>query len=120
MKIAISSTGNNPENAMDQRLGRAAYLIVMDTETLEFETINNDAAASAGGAGVASAQAIVDKGAEAVITGNVGPNAMNVLQAAQIAIYRGLPISVKENVAKYKQGLLEKIETTVPAHSGMA
>lgn len=120
MKIAISSTGNTPESVMDQRFGRAAYLIIMDTETLEFESINNAASASTGGAGVASAQTIVDKGVDVLITGNVGPNAMNVLQAAQIALYRGLPISVKENTEKYQKNLLEKIETTVPAHSGMA
>jgi predicted Fe-Mo cluster-binding NifX family protein len=54
-----------------------------------------------------------------VITGNVGPNAMNVLRAANIDIYKGNVASVKENVELFKQGTLEKIQTNVPAHFGM-
>lgn len=120
MKIAVSSTGNTLDSNMDQRFGRAAYFIVLDTETMNFEPLDNGASASTGGAGISAAQAVVDKGAGAVITGNVGPNAMNVLQAAQIDIFRGSPVSVKENIEKYKGGLLEKIDTSVAAHSGMA
>lgn len=120
MKIAVSSTGNTLESAMDQRFGRAACFIILDTETMGFESVNNGATASAGGAGISAAQAIVDKGAGALITGNVGPNAMNVLQAAKIDIFRGSSESVKENAEKYKKGLLERIDTAVAAHSGMA
>ncbi len=119
MKIVISSTGNTLESAMDQRFGRAACFIVMDTDTMSFESIDNGAAASSGGAGITSAQTVVDKGVEAVITGNVGPNAMNVLKAAQIDIFKGSLVSVKENVEKFKKGLLEKVDTAVPQHFGM-
>lgn len=86
---------------------------------MEFEAINNAAAASAGGAGITSAQTVVDKGVEAVITGNVGPNAMSVLQAAEINIYRGFAASVQQNIAEFKKGALEKIANSVPSHFGM-
>jgi predicted Fe-Mo cluster-binding NifX family protein len=104
---------------MDPRFGRAAYFVIADTDTMEPEIIENSAAASGGGAGITSGQLMVDKGVTAVITGNVGPNAMNVLKAANIEIYRGIDVSVKENIAKFKKGLLEKINTTVPSHYGM-
>jgi len=104
---------------MDPRFGRAAYFVIADTDTMEPEIIENSAAASGGGAGITSGQLMVDKGVTAVITGNVGPNAMNVLKAANIEIYRGVDISVKENIEKLKKGLLEKINTTVPSHYGM-
>ena len=119
MKVCISSTGNTLDSSLDQRFGRASFFIISDTETMNFEAIDNGAAAASGGAGITSAQIVVDKEINAVITGNVGPNAMNVLKAAEIEIFRGSPVSVKENLEKFKKGLLEKIDTTVPQHFGM-
>lgn len=119
MKICISSKGNSIQSIMDPRFGRAAYFIIADTETMEIELIENSAAASGGGAGITSGQLMVDKDVTAVITGNVGPNAMNVLKAANIEIYRGEPILVKENIEKFKKGELEKINAAVPSHFGM-
>ena len=119
MKVAISATGNTLESTMDQRFGRAAYFIIVDTETMKFEALDNSATASAGGAGITSAQTVNDKGVEAVITGNVGPNAMSVLSAAEVSIYQGAQVSVRENMEKLKKGELQKIETSVPQHFGM-
>jgi predicted Fe-Mo cluster-binding NifX family protein len=119
MKIAISATGKVLESTMDQRFGRTACFIIVDPVTMEFEAIDNQAAASAGGAGIASAQTVVNKGVEAVITGNVGPNAMNVLKAVGIIIYQGAPVGIRENLEMYKRGVLQKIENAVPAHFGM-
>ena len=64
-------------------------------------------------------QLVADKGATAVITGNVGPNAMNVRNAAGIEVYRGSGATVKENVELFKKGALSKISSTVPPHFGM-
>ena len=86
---------------------------------MDYEAIDNSAAASSGGAGISAAQLVADKGAEALITGNVGPNAMNVLKAANIEIYKGNASTVKENMELFKKGALERISTTVPAHFGM-
>jgi predicted Fe-Mo cluster-binding NifX family protein len=119
MKIAVSATGNTMDSQMDQRFGRAASFILVQTETMEFEALDNTAAASAGGAGISAAQMIADKDVKALITGNVGPNAMNVLKAASIEIYKGLNASVQKNVEQFNQGALEKISNTVPAHFGM-
>lgn len=119
MKICISSKGNSMDSIMDPRFGRAAYFVIADTNSMESEIIENSAAASGGGAGVTSGQLMSDKGVEALITGNVGPNAMNVLKAADIEIYSGESRSVEENIEAFKKGLLEKITTTVPSHFGM-
>jgi predicted Fe-Mo cluster-binding NifX family protein len=119
MKVCVSSSGNSLDSKMDPRFGRAAYFVIADTDTMDDEIIENSAAASGGGAGITSGQLMVDKEVAAVVTGNVGPNAMNVLKAANIDIYRGADISVKENIEKLKKELLEKINTTVPSHYGM-
>lgn len=118
MKVAVSAEGNKLESMMDARFGRAAYFIIADAETMNFEALDN-AAASAGGAGVTAAQRIVDQGVEAVITGNVGPNAMRVLNAADIALYRGASASVRQNLDDLNQGRLEKLDAAVPSHFGI-
>jgi predicted Fe-Mo cluster-binding NifX family protein len=119
MKICVSSKGNTLDSALDPRFGRAAYFIIADTGTMEHEVVENAAAASGGGAGIASGQLMIDKSVSAVITGNLGPNAMNVLSAAKIEAYRGDNNSVKDNIEKFKKGMLEKINKTVPSHYGM-
>ena len=118
MKICISSDGNSVDSILDPRFGRAAFFAIADTDTMEMEIMENSAAAT-GGAGIAAGQLMVDKGVGAVITGNVGPNAMDILKAADIKMIKGMPVSVKENLEKYKKGLLSAIESSVPQHYGM-
>ncbi|ABO50736.1 Dinitrogenase iron-molybdenum cofactor biosynthesis [Desulforamulus reducens MI-1] len=119
MKICISSKGGSTTSVLDPRFGRAAYFILVDSDTMKTEVIENSAIASGGGAGIASGQLVVDKGVEVVITGNVGPNATKVLEASNVAVFRGVPATIEENIEKYQKGLLEKISTAVPAHFGM-
>jgi predicted Fe-Mo cluster-binding NifX family protein len=119
MKICISSTGNSMESAMDPRFGRCEFFAIVDTETNETKLIDNAAAKSGGGAGIAAGQLIVDNDVEVLITGNVGPNANDVLKAAKIKIVRGKKVSLNENLEMFKNNEFEVIETTVPSHSGM-
>ncbi|HBL84524.1 MAG: dinitrogenase iron-molybdenum cofactor biosynthesis protein [Clostridiales bacterium GWF2_38_85] len=119
MIVCITSSGKTTDGILDPRFGRCAYFAICDLETGGIEILENEAGASGGGAGISSGQLMVEKSIEAVITGNVGPNAMNVLSAAKIAIYRGEPLSVNENIGKFKNGELAKINETVPSHFGM-
>jgi len=84
MKVAISSTGPGLDSEVDPRFGRCQYFIIGDTETMEHGVMDNSSAMAAGGAGISAAQAIVDKGVQALLTGNCGPNAYEVLSSAGI------------------------------------
>ena len=75
MKICVTSSGDNLDAQLDPRFGRCAYLMIVDSETMQFEAVPNSAAGVTGGAGIQAAQTIANKGAKALITGNVGPNA---------------------------------------------
>ncbi len=121
MKIAVSALGDTLEGSLDPRFGRAQYFIITDLGQADIDVtvINNAASLPAGGAGIATAQLLADNDVKAVITGNVGPNAMNVLKAAGFEIYKGTAATVGENIEKFKQGSLEKIVDTVSPHSGM-
>ncbi len=119
MKVCVTSTGHDLESQLDQRFGRAMCFIILDTDTMNIEAFDNQAASSGGGAGITSAQTMVDKKVEAIITGNVGPKAMNVLKKAGIDVYQGVPDTIKKNVDQFKEGLFKKIENTVAPHYGM-
>jgi predicted Fe-Mo cluster-binding NifX family protein len=119
MKIAVTSTGNTLDSQVDARFGRAANFIVVETETMEFDCINNDARAAAGGAGISAAKAVTDSGAKAVLTGNCGPNAARTLAAAGVKLYANINGTVKDAVEAFKNGQLsESGGPTVDLHFG--
>jgi predicted Fe-Mo cluster-binding NifX family protein len=120
MKIAVTSTGNTIDSPIDPRFGRCQFFVFVDPETMEFEAAENEAVMAAGGAGPQAAQFVANKGAEAVLTGNVGPNAVSALKAAGITIYIGATGTVKETVLLFKNGQMQEVgEATVASHSGM-
>ncbi len=104
MKICISSQGDNLDSQVDPRFGRCQYFIIVDPDTLEFEAVENPSVSAMGGAGVVSGQLVAGKGIKAVLTGNVGPNAFQTLQAAGVEIITGISGPIKEAVEKYKKG----------------
>ena len=120
MKIVITSTGKTLDSQVDQRFGRATYFLVIDSDTMDFSVIENENAAAAGGAGIASAKAVIDAGAEAVLTGNCGPNAQRTLSAAGIQLYTGITGTVKEVIELFNNGkLTEATGPNVDAHFGI-
>jgi predicted Fe-Mo cluster-binding NifX family protein len=120
MKICITSQGETLESQVDPRFGRCAYFIIVDPETLDFEVVSNEAAGMSGGAGIQSAQLVSEKGVEAVITGNCGPNAFRTLNAAGIKVYTGAGGVVKDAVERYKGGELDSSGgPSVGAHFGV-
>jgi len=120
MKIAITSSGDNLDSQMDPRFGRCQYFLIVDPDTMDFEAMLNESAMASGGAGIQAAQTIVNVGINAVITGNVGPNAFEVLSAAGIETMTGASGTVRHALELYKSGSLQSAEgATVGSHAGM-
>jgi predicted Fe-Mo cluster-binding NifX family protein len=107
MKICITSSGKTLDSTVDSRFGRCAYFIIYDTGTGNFEAQENSNAQFQGGAGIQSAQFVASYGVKAVLTGNVGPNAYQTLNAAGIEIYTGVSGNIKEAIEQYKAGKLK-------------
>ena len=120
MRIAVSASGPTLDAEVDPRFGRCRYFIIVDPENMEFETVENSGALAGGGAGIATAQMIADKGIEAVLTGNCGPNAFQVLSAAGIKVVTGVSGKVDGTIQDYKAGSLRpSSQPNVPGHFGM-
>jgi predicted Fe-Mo cluster-binding NifX family protein len=120
MKIAISATGSTLDAEVDPRFGRCQYFIIVEPETMQFEAVENAGGMASGGVGIATAQMIAGKGVEAVLTGNCGPNAYQVLSAAGIKVITGVVGKVRDAIQGYKSGKFQaSSQPNVPGHFGM-
>lgn len=119
MRICITAEGDTPDSSFCERFGRSPYFIIIDTETQKFEALTNNAVGAKSGAGISSAQTMIDKGVSCIITGNMGPKAMTVINTADIDIYKGASTSVEKNIDMFNQNKLNKIEAAAPSHFGM-
>ena len=120
MKIAISSTSTTKDSAVDQRFGRCRYFGIYDTDNKEYSAISNEAQFAAGGAGIQSAQRVAESGVSTLLTGNVGPNAHQALQAANITLITGVTGTVAEVIEKFLKGEYSPSDQpTVQPHFGM-
>lgn len=107
MKIAVTSTGTDLDSPVDPRFGRAAYILIVDSETLDHEVLENQENVNAlKGAGIQAASMVSDKGAEVLLTGFCGPNAFKALKAAKIGVANDAGGSVREAVKAYLDGKL--------------
>jgi predicted Fe-Mo cluster-binding NifX family protein len=120
MKIAVSATAPELSAQVDPRFGRCRYFVIVDPDSMEFGGIENTGGSAGGGAGIAAAQLIAGKGVTAVLTGNCGPNAFDVLKPAGIQVMTGVTGTVEEAIKKYQAGEYNSIsEANVSPHSGM-
>ncbi|MDD2689925.1 MAG: NifB/NifX family molybdenum-iron cluster-binding protein [Candidatus Omnitrophica bacterium] len=102
MKICITSEGRTLDSKVDSRFGRCQNFIFFDTDTGKFEAQENTNAQFQGGAGIQSGQLVVSRGVKAVLTGNVGPNAYQVLSAAGVSVFTGVSGTVQEAIEGYR------------------
>jgi predicted Fe-Mo cluster-binding NifX family protein len=120
MKVAVSATGKDLNCQIDPRFGRCQYFIFIDPETMGFEVLENEGLMASGGAGVQAAQMVAQKGANTLITGNLGPNAASALSASGIKVYLVSGGTIKEVTEAFKVGTLQEASgATVPPHFGM-
>ena len=120
MKIVVSAQGENLEAPASPVFGRCPTYLFVDTESLAFEAVANPAMNQGGGAGIQAAQFVVNQGAQAVLTGNLGPNAYGVLQAAGVPGYLIGAGTVRQAVEAYQAGQLQPMAgANVAGHAGL-
>jgi len=103
MKIVFTTAGKDLNAALDQRFGRSPGFLIFnsDDESVEFRD-NGANVDAAQGAGVSAAEAIARLKVDVVITGNCGPRAFQVLQAAGIKVFNSGAASISEALADYR------------------
>jgi predicted Fe-Mo cluster-binding NifX family protein len=119
MKIVVTATDPSLDGAVDPRFGRCPYFVIVETDDLAFEAMENPNVMLGGGAGIQSAQFMNEKGVRFVLTGNCGPNAYRTLSAAGIEVIVGCSGLVRDVVEQFKAGRLDAAdEPNVADHFG--
>jgi predicted Fe-Mo cluster-binding NifX family protein len=110
MRLAVSAAGPGLNEKVDARFGRATCFILVDSETMEYEVVDNEVNRSAQhGAGIAAAELVVEHRAEAVLATELGPKASQALQLASIPAYAAGGMTVSEAVAAFERGELSRL-----------
>jgi predicted Fe-Mo cluster-binding NifX family protein len=120
MKVAVSSLGPSLDDRVDERFGRAAYLLIVDDDTLAVEAVENTANRDAlQGAGLGAAEIVSERGAVVAITGHLGPKAFHALYLSGIEGYNGTGMSVRDAVEALRSGGLVRLDEG-EAHAGVS
>ena len=119
MKILISAKGREKTDDFDLRFGRGEYFQIIDTETDDLKVIENQGKTSDHGAGVVASQQAIDEDVDVLITGHLGPNALQLLDTSDIELLSAEGGTVEEVLDQYKKKELEAIETAGKSHKGM-
>lgn len=118
MKIMISSTGTDKHSIVDERFGRADHYIIYDSTKDEYTDLVNTAQRGAHGAGPKAAQIAIDEAVDYILTGNLGPKAMRVIEHTDIKAYYLKDGTVIENVNYFKENALDEIQKPGPSNAG--
>lgn len=112
MRICITSQGKEPTAFADDRFGRCQYFMIYDSETREYVAVTNPGPSSEHGAGIAAAQAVLEKKIDVLITGSLGPNAASLI-VPDIKVYRLEQKRVCDAQAAYEKGTLMPMDVSV-------
>ena len=111
MKIAIALEENSYNSLTDRRFGRAAYFILINPETNDYEIIENEAKDETSGAGLKAVKALVNLGVNEIIAGEIGPKAAVLINEFEIPVYKmGDLKTIDEILKNYKNNKLEKYD----------
>ncbi len=110
MRVAISTSGTDLDATLDPRFGRTRHLVVcsIDSDTVTHHE-NPISVNAEHGAGIRTAEFVASLGVQAVISGAVGPKAMQVLRAAGIKAYASTATSVRSALAELRSGKLSEV-----------
>ena len=111
IKIVVSAKENNLESEVSDVFGRSPYFVIVEIEGKEIkrtEIIENKNTEQMSGAGISTAQLMAENNVNAVITGNIGPRASDILKQFNIEVYFGNG-AIKEVLQKFVDGKLEKM-----------
>jgi predicted Fe-Mo cluster-binding NifX family protein len=108
MKVCITAGASGLDAPLDPGFGRCPFFVMVDLDSMNETSVSNTNAWG------------IPWGASALITGNIGSNALQTLTAANIEVYQQQGGTVRDAVDKFKRGELMKISSpTRPAHAGM-
>lgn len=114
--VPVKDKGENPQ--IDERFGRASIFCLINEEG-KWRFIDSDSNSSPSGAGVKTVQMLANEGLSVVISPEVGPKAMDVIEKLDIKVFNtGSAGTLKEALTLYNEHKLVERKTG-PAAGGL-
>lgn len=111
MKLAIALKENDYNSSVDERFGRAPFFIIVDSDTKEFEIIENEAKDEATGAGLKAVKNLLKYEIDIIIAGEIGPKAGELIYDLEIPTFKFKDLEkVDEIVNAFNENTLEKYD----------
>jgi predicted Fe-Mo cluster-binding NifX family protein len=109
-RVALTVSSPNLDVEVEPRFGRSAYILLVDPDTMDWESLENPGRETRGGAGVRVAQVLRDQGVTDVVSGEFGPKAFEALRAAGITMHRfGSGTIAREAVELLRAGRVQEV-----------
>jgi len=110
MRVLITTVTPGLDAEIEPRFWHAAYLTLVDTNTLQWEAVPAPGAPSVHAAGTRHGLLATHQNVRATISNDYGPNCYIVLESAGIPMYlSGRCKTVREAVEQFKAGKLAAI-----------
>ena len=111
MKLAIALKENDYNSSVDERFGRAPFFIIIDSDTKEFEIIENEAKDEATGAGLKAVKNLLKYEIDTIIAWEIGPKAGELIYDLEIPTFKFKDLEkVDEIVNAFNENTLEKYD----------
>lgn len=111
MKLAIALKENDYNSSVDERFGRTPFFIIIDSDTKEFEIIENEAKDEATGAGLKAVKNLLKHEIDVIIAGEIGPKAGELIYDLEIPTFKFKDLEkVDEIVKAFNENTLEKYD----------
>jgi predicted Fe-Mo cluster-binding NifX family protein len=110
MKVAIAARGKTLHSHVNDRFGRSPFFVVVHSESMEFDTIENPRVKERDVAGVKASRILISKGVDVVVVRNIGHNALVTLDGAGVKVYVGPAGTVLDVIEALKKGELAPAE----------
>ena len=89
MKIAISANGTNLEENIVTTFCGCDFFLIVDTKANTLRTVVNETKGRPDKVGGTAGQLVSNQGIDAVITSDIGPQAMKIFEQYGIEVYQG-------------------------------
>jgi predicted Fe-Mo cluster-binding NifX family protein len=98
MLAVVSINKISRSNNLCEVFGRSQYYLIYNTESKKQEIISNPYLSELGGSGIQSAQFLIGKNIEALITKDIGTNSLRLFKSANIKVYNSLTLTPAEAI----------------------
>lgn len=107
LRVAVTSRGDTPQAEVYEQFGRTYWLMIYSQAEDQWYAIdNNSNRARPNGAGLATAQVVLEMGVSIVITGETGPKAFRALTSGGVAVVHNVNGVVEDALREWLSGKL--------------